>query len=190
MSARSALGLTLLFLAPACSGGGTGSDVVPGGSGSSTNLVADFVPDRPVPAAHDVSMAKSGASGPILQVEVRVTGTNDVFGAAFDVLFDAARLEYVSHSAGTLLESGGSNVQYLVSESAPGRLVVSASILQPGAAGVDVSGTKPLVRLTFRAVEAGSSTMTFDNEDLLDDHPPGPSPIAGLTWYGGTAEAD
>ena len=190
MQVRSILGSILLLLAPACSGGGTGSDVVPGGSGSSSNLLADFSPERPNPVPKNVTMAKGGASGPILQVEVRVTPTNDVFGAAFDVLFDETQLQFVSHSPGSMLETGGNNVEYLVSESGPGHLIVSASILQAGAAGVDVSGTKPLIRLTFSAAEAGSSEITFDNGALLNDHPPGPAPITGVTWYGGTAEVE
>lgn len=175
-----------LLATTACSSSGSDGDLK---EKSETGIAALFGPDQPDPEALTVAMDESGRTADQVTVAVTVTGTNAVFAALFEVTFDDSAVEFVPpHAPGTLLESGGQGVAYFVNETAPGRLTVDAARL--GGSGVDVTGTLPLVQLTFRATAAGSTAMTFENAILYDDQPPTPQPIPGLSWFGGTLIAN
>ena len=113
---------------------------------------------------------------------MNVTETLDVFGATFDVVYDAGKAEYRNWSAGEVLESGGHQVSYLVNGDQPGRIVVSAT-RPKGDSGADISGTKVLVNLTLRVTQAGNSQVGFQNADLTDPQDP-PLPINGISFSG------
>jgi hypothetical protein len=165
--------------------------------GGGGNVAASFTPAQPSPGAGSVSMAEQSRTGDQVTVAVNVTGVNAVYGAAFSVFYDTAEVEFVGDSPGSILESGGIAAQYSVFET-PGQLIVGASRL--GGSGVNVTGTLPLIRLTFRALQAGSSPLGFycqggcadpGQPALLDDDDAGPQPIAGVNvWAGGTVLAN
>ena len=169
----------------ACGGGGD--------DGTAGILTASFAPDAPSPGASTVSMQAGSASATDFNVDVSVTDTNDVYGAAFDVTYDTARISYQSFdSSGSFLRDGGlgnANLSFIVdATSTPGRLIVSATRLgvQPG---IDVAGTRDLIVLRFRARTSFTPTpITFDAgqprvvRNNLDQ------PIA-VTWASGSASA-
>lgn len=169
----------------ACGGGGD--------SGASGILTATFVPDTPSPGANTVSMQAGAASATDFNVRIAVTDTNDVYGAAFDVTYDAARISYQSYDAsGSFLRDGGipsGSLSFIVDAvSTPGRLIVSATRLnvQPG---VDVTGTRDLIVLRFRARTSFAATpIAFDAAQprVLDDNLG--QPIA-VTWSSGAVSA-
>ncbi len=185
------LAATAFCLMVACGGSGGGSGGEPDPNPLPPSFVAGFTADQPSPGSLTVSMLEaSGGVGDQVTVAVNVTGTNDVFGSELTVLFDPVAAEFVSLSAGTLLESGGHAVIYEDALISPGRLLVSAVRLDAVPEGADVTSSQPLVHLTFRATSAGTSPISFETVLLLDSQPPAPRPIPGLIWFGGTLVAN
>ena len=179
----------LLLSAFACGGGDSADKTVGGGSGGSSNLVANFVPDQPAPAANTVAMKKGGASGNLVTIEITVTEVPDVFGIDVDIAYDPSRAQFVNWRGGSLLESGGQSVSYLVDTPQPGRLVVGASRQGGAAGGVDVTGTRTLIEFTYRTIQAGSSGLKFESATLFNSQSP-PQRIPGITFAGGTLTAN
>ncbi len=175
---------TIVALTSVVACGGGGSDPVNDGGGGSSLISADFTPSTPNPGADMVTLQKGTANANNVVVDVRVTDVNGVFGASFDVLYNTAQAAFVGYTAGDAL-AGGNTPLYDVQQPTPGRLVVFATRQGAGATGVDITGTKTLIKLTFRVDRAGSSTMSFQNGELLDDQNP-PQPIPGIAWSGGT----
>jgi hypothetical protein len=189
---RSTVGIlvsVLLAFSFACGGGsGSGGGVISGGSSGSSTLAASFTAAQPAPPPDSVAMAPGGATGPVVTIRINVTDLSDLFGADFDITYNSTNLEYVSYSAGTALEANGGSVSYLV-EPQPGLLVVGASRNGGATGGVDVTGTKPLIHLTFRARRAASSVLSFESAALFDAQSP-PQTIPGISWHGGTLVAN
>jgi len=175
----------------ACGGGGDGGGGgVVGGGGGSSNLVVTLTPEQssPGPNTVSISQAPGGGGGNLIIVELDVTDTNGLYGASFDVDYDPNAVTYIDWNRGSALETGGYAVSYQAATSPKGRLVVGAS-RTGGAPEVNVTGTVPLVFLTFQVTQPGTYDLTFQNAELLDAESP-PQPIGGLTWYGGTLVAN
>ena len=175
--------LLILASSLACGGGGNAVPEPPGGS---SNLVASFIAAEPGPGADSITLAQGSVSNNIITIQVNVTDTDDVFGADFVVNFDPAFVEFLNWSQGSLLEQGGQTPLYLVSPQ-PGEVLVGASRLS---GAVDVIGTRNLINLTFRVLQAGSSAMDFENMALLDAQSPAPQTIPNLNWFGGDLQAN
>jgi hypothetical protein len=171
--------VALIIAATAC---GSGSD-----GGEKSNITAGFTPDEPSPGANTVAAAEGASSNDLVTVHVNVTDTNNVYAAAFDLSYESASVTYVGRSAGTLLEQGGHSVYYEVQEPQPGQLLVVAT-RQGDVPGANAVGTVPVVALTFRVEEEGSTALGFQAASLFDDQDPQPQPIAGITWFGGTLD--
>lgn len=184
---------TIIMVAAAlgCSGGGEGAaSVVGGGGGGSTTVAGFFSSADPSPGANTVSTtgtSGSGGSANLVTLNVNVTGTNDVFGAAFDLQFDPAMAEFVNWTAGNLLETGGQNVTYQVNATQPGQVVVGAS-RTGGTSGTNAAGTVTLIRLTLRVTQAGSSLVTLENGALYGSQSTQAMP--GIAFSGGTLAAN
>jgi hypothetical protein len=160
----------------ACGGGGDGGTI-------GSDIAASFVPDQPSPGAATVNMTWDSSIGDTATLQVRVTNTDDVYGAAFDVVYDPSRVTFVTWAPGALLESGGHVPNYAVNSPEPGRVVVGAS-RKGNVSGVDVVGSRVLIRLVFRVTEVGSSAVAFQAASLIDAALP-PQDISGTTWFGG-----
>jgi len=172
--------LVVLVVATSCGGGGSSDGGTVGGGQS--NITASFLPDQPSPGSNSVALAQSTASGNLVTVRVNVFGVSGVYGGAFDVVYDAARLDYVGYSAGTLLEQGGNVPNYSVGVPQAGRVVVGAS--RTGSTGVNANG-QAMILITFRVKVTGTSPITLENTQLLDSQLP-PQPIGGISWFAGT----
>lgn len=178
--------ISLVALVAACGGGGSGGDdPLPGTA--KTNVELQFEPAVPNPGPGTAALALEAASGDTVGLRVSVTGADDVFAASLDVTFDPDRVDFVDWSAGDLLEDSGQKPFYLVAEQ-PGRVVIGVS-LTGGGSGVDVDVARTLIRLTFRALEAGSSELDFENSGLLDSQAE-PQDIPGISWHGGALVAN
>ena len=185
---RSLVPIAAILLLTACGGGGS-RDAIPSDINTSTALAGSFSAASASPGPDEVAMAAgAGGDGSLVDVRVDVVDVADVFGASFDVTYDAQAATFVNWSAGTLLESGGVSVQYQVSNVTPGRVVVGAS-RSGTAAGADASGAVAVVHLFFRVRAPGTSDLGFENADLLDGQSP-PQDIPGLVWSGGTLTAN
>jgi hypothetical protein len=179
------LATTVLF---SCGGGGGDkSDVTGGGGGGSTILAGTFTPTTPSPGANTVSMSGSGTSN-IMTLAVNVSGTNDVFGASFDVVYDPTMIEFVNWTTGRLLEAGGHQVTYQVNAQQAGRVVVGVSRTTLGT-GASAGVATPLINLQFRLNEPGTSQVAFERAALLNTMDP-PQSIGGIAFSGGTLAAN
>jgi len=188
------ISIVVLLAAAAVACGGGGSDSSSGGvivdpptdpindSGGSTSLAAGFTAEEQQPGSGSVALSLSSVSGNLVTIRVRVVGVNDVYGAGFDLPYEAAHVDYVGWSAGNLLEVGGNAPIYTVAAQ-DGKLVVGASRSGP-VGGVDVS-SRYLIELTFRVRDAGSWAVGLENGFLLDPGPPAPTAIPGIAWFGG-----
>ena len=178
--------MTLLV---SCSGGGpSGNTIIPEPPGGSSNLVGSFDPAQPSPADSTISMSQGSAtSGDIVMVQVNVTGIDNLFGVNFDVIYNPALADYLRDYPGTILESGGQSVSYILTENQPGVIVAGVARNGAEAGGVDVTATRALVTLAFRVTGAGSSPVSFQNESCVDANL---ELIPGLTWAGGTLLAN
>jgi hypothetical protein len=177
-----------LLIVLSCGGSG-GDGPVPEPPDPSINLIASFEPKEPNPVGLDVNADQEAASGNLVTVVIQVTDVDDVFAGGFDLLYDAAYAEFVGHGPGTLLESGGDNPVYLVDPVPAGELTVGVSRSSGAAGGADANGTVPLIRLTFRAKQAGTTQFQLRNHHLANAESP-PAPIRYLTWHGGTLVAN
>ncbi len=178
--------IVLLPMAAACGGGGDSGSVIPDGG---TSLVAGFVPEQADPGAITGAtvMTLGGTAADAVTVAVDVANTAGVYGAAFVVLFDPARASFEGWSAGSLLEVGGHTPLYQVDANQPGRIFVGAT--RCGAvAGVNASGARNLINLTFRAKVAGTTPLSFDAAQLFDDELP-PGPLPDIVWHAGALQA-
>ena len=180
--------IALMVVACACGGGGGGGGVV---DPSPTPLTASFVAAQPSPGANTVSMASGGGTDDIVAVRVDVTGTSDVWGAAFDVQFNPVYIDYVGYTPGTLLEQGGQTVSYTVRPPTGSSGIVVVGVSRVGQApAVDVTTTRTLVNLTFRVKSKGSYPLDFGpGASLLDASV---ASISGLVepWSGGSLQGN
>jgi len=168
------LGVTL-----ACGGGGSDA-VVNDGDNSTT---ATFVPSGGTREAKTMAMTLGGASGDVVTVAFNLIDTPGVYGAAFRVTYDPARVEFEGFAPGSVLESGGHHPTYQVESAGPGAVDVGAS-RNGNVPAVDVSGTKTLIRLMFRVTEVGTTPLAFSAPVLFDGAVP-PQSIAGVHWMAG-----
>lgn len=167
----------------ACGGGG--------GDGTTGVLTASFSPENPSPGAATVAMLPGSVSTTDFNVRITVTGTNDVYGAAFDITYPSNLISYQSIDSTTsfLRDGGATNLQFTVDPtSQAGRLVVVGTRLgvQPG---VDVTGTRDLMILRFRARTGFSAQpILFDAgqpRQVRNDQ----NQAIAVTWTSGTASA-
>jgi hypothetical protein len=66
----------------------------------------------------------------------------------------------------------------------PGRVIFGAARTTTGS-GASIGLTTTLVKLTFRMIGPGTSTIRFDNEALLGNQNP-PQSMPGIVFHGGT----
>ena len=180
-----ALSLTLLA-APACGGGG-GGGADPGGS--PTPVAASFVAEQPSPTANTVAMAEGQTANDIVTVNVTLTGTNGVYGTAFEVVYDSIHTTFLDYAPGTVFEQGGASTHYEVSSeptATPARIVIGVS-RTGGATGANVSGTKTVIALQFRVRQAGVYPLTLENSVVYGSQLP-PQPIPNIDWFAGAVE--
>ena len=183
MRAKTALGILALVVAAsaAACGGGSGD----GGTVAPALIAADFVAEEPSPPANSVALAKGSVNNDLVTVRVEVTNVNNLYGAAFNLNYDGNMAEYVRFSPGTILESGGVTPTYTVSSPQPGLVVVGAS--RTGAAsGVTITGSRPLILITFRVRQAGDNPMTIpaSSAALFNNQLP-PAALGGISWFAG-----
>ena len=178
--------LMLVLCVTAC--GSSGGDEGVGGGGPTpipSGLAATFTPAQTNPGPDTVALATGASSGDEITLLVNVTNTDTIYGAAFEVLYDASRITFRRHRSGTLLEQGGHTPFYEASTPVPGRLVVAAT-RQGNVGAVNVTGTDPLIELTFRVTVAGVSDVSFIPSASLFDDNVQPQPLPSLSWYGGS----
>src|SRR3989344_9289895 len=124
------------------------------------------------------------AVGSPFTVTIDVASVTNLFGMAFDLMFDPARLSFVSGQNGTFLEQGAQTT-VLTAVSPPGDLIVGYTRLAVNGVPTGVSGSGNVMVLTFQALAAGTTALTFQNNNLCDPSGSECNPIAA-TWSNGS----
>ena len=153
--------LTLLALPGASCGGGDG-----GGSVVNPSLTVTFT-DSGTASVPDLVRLAGTPSGEQVTVEVALAGpttSNDIYAFAFDlVIGDTSVLAYVLGSAqmGSALSTAGCLGESVLADQSGDRVVVGVSKLG-GCSGNGVpADERAIVRITFRVLRAGSSTLSL-----------------------------
>jgi hypothetical protein len=168
-----------------CGGGGGG------GGNENGGLVATFTPSclsTDACYASSVTLQAGGASGATFQVKVVLNKLSTVIGAAgLQIGFDPTLVEYESFTKGPALGTGVQTT-YLVTTSSG---EVDVSIVAAG--GKSISSADTMITLTFRALKAGSTNLSFLKQDQLDHtalyHIDGSLILLGAGWSGGLEAA-
>jgi hypothetical protein len=170
-----------LVAAPACGGGGGSTDSGVGGSPSTVS--ASFVPDLTSPGSNTVAMLQASKSNDIVNVWVTLTGTPNVFAAAFEVVFNSADATYLGYTKGAALEAGGNAPNYTVDgTSNPGRIVVG--VARTNGTATNITSSKAILTLQFRVNQPGMSPVSIENGVIFDAQAT-PQPIANILWFAG-----
>jgi len=181
--------VALVAAALSCGGGSSGGTIGPGPN----PITASFAPDPSAPSptsALTITMAQSAVADDLVTVQLNVSGTNGVYGAAFEVACDSsdgcipANVEFVQPSAGSLLEQGGNAPNYTATATGVWPVVVGSSRTGP-VAGVNVTTPQPLVKLTFRVKATGTYKIKVQNAALIDS---AGTAIPGVGWYAGSLQ--
>jgi hypothetical protein len=171
-------GFLLVLLLIAGCGGGDGGGIAAASCIGFTGAQA--------PAAGRVAARQaSGGSCSAIFVELVVTDVADVFSGSFTLEYDPASVALGGASAtGSFLASGGARVDVVQSAPQSGSATIGVTRVQT-TAGVDVSGSQVLVRVSFAPVAAGTSQLSVTGAQLFGSETP-PQAKANLTWTGGT----
>jgi hypothetical protein len=143
----------------------------PGGGPSIT-----FTPASTGPGLVLAQGAATSASS--LTVELRAAQLTGLYGAAFDLDYPAAALDFTSAAAGPFLGSSG-QVSMQVLETSPGHLVLGITRLG-AVAGVDGSGV--VLQLVFAPVATGSGPFTFSRNTAFAST----GTVMNVSWGAGT----
>jgi hypothetical protein len=175
--------LLALVTAPACGGGGGGDT---GTGGSPGPLAASFIADQPSPGANTVAMLQASHTNDIVNVYVTLTNTANVFGTAFEVVFDDANAAYLGFTKGVAFEQNGNVPIYTVDgTSNPGRIVVA--VARSNGSVTTIASSKAILTLQFRVKHAGTFPVSLQNGVVYDGQSP-PQPISGISWYAGALQ--
>lgn len=183
----------LALLALSCGGGGGGG----GNGGGTPGFAPTFTASNPNPAGTSITMAPGAQTGDTFEINIRVTGIQDFYGAAFVVTFDPASADFLNHSqTGSFIVPGaGTSIQFTTQPQAGGRVEVVASRRDESLGGVDAGATPQLlITLRFQATaETAGNGFAFgpaaDRE--VQVCPTGGAQCsivndATITWSGGT----
>lgn len=172
--------LSLVATTVACGGGGGGG----GGSNVVTsNLTPSFVADQVDAGGSVVSMTEDSVAGDVITIGILVTGSEEIYGAAFDLAYDPTVAAFQSWAPGTLLEQSGNPPNYTVDAPRAGTVVVGAS--RTGNVPGVTAGGRTLIRLTFKVLQPGNARLSFRSASLTDNRIP-PEEIPGISWFGGS----
>ncbi len=145
-----------------CGGGGGG-----GGTPAPAGLTATFAASGSASSPDFVRLRSGTVTGSRVVLEVAMggpTSSSDLYSFAFDlVLSDVTVARYVSATAtvGDALSAGGGQTLHAEAAQVGDHVVVGVTKLG-GGAGNSVSGSETVVvRLTFQALKAGASSVTF-----------------------------
>jgi len=106
------------------------------------------------------------AVGDLIDLEIKVSGARDLFGAPFHILYPADLLEIVKVEEWTFLKKEGKQTAFLQKvEDQQGEIMIGLTRLGK-AGGVDGDGA--LITLSLRAKKPGSATISFRKVDFRD----------------------
>ena len=161
--------IPLLLMANACSGGGT-QELIPT---APPTLTLTYIEDsNPSPIAGDVglSLDSSASTNQQLVLNLSLQGPiSNLFGIAFHIQYNAALITFVQALEGNVLNQDGTPTQFLVSQGSNEIVVGLSRIGNPQAiGGVQVTGNEILFTVLFQPRAAGSTTLTYIQDEMQD----------------------
>jgi hypothetical protein len=115
-------------------------------------------------------LAQNPIEGDTVTINVSIENATDVLSYGFDIIYDPAAVQYISAQEGDFLsESGTISTSFNegLENGNPGKIVVGGSRLTVPPSGTSGSGT--LFELTFQALTASSSPISFDATSFVSD---------------------
>lgn len=103
-----------------------------------------------------------------IAIKINVNNVANLFGTAFDLVFDPDILSFVSAQKGSFLEKDGASTVLLATVNPVNTLIIAYSRLAVSGAPTGVSGSDTLLNLTFKTKEQGVSNLVFQNNALCD----------------------
>jgi hypothetical protein len=158
-----------------------------GGGGGLAGPCLDFLASAEPSRGTAVARLATGSNCDRAIVEIVLTDVPDVFAVEFTASFDEAVAAYEAYSlVGSALAMDGAQVLAL-EEREPGSVSLAFSRANP-ARGVDITGSRTLVRLVFRRVgPPGRGPLAFSSARIFGSEQP-PAEKPGIAWFGGTFE--
>ena len=170
--------VVLAMSVAACGGGGGGGGGPTGPPPPATTIVL-----TPAGGGNVLLASGAGSQGATLEIEVRTTGVQDLYGLAFHLAYPVAALRFTGATEGSVLNAGGTvPTSFQIVDSPPGNLVVGLTRLGR-VSGTGASGT--LMTLQLTAAASGTGNLAFSSNLASDSLG---NVISGLTWAGGSVQ--
>ena len=131
------------------------------------------------PPANSIVLETRASDPQQISLALKANAVTDLYGLALDISFNPAIVTFDSFSVRDFLGDEGTSMSTQVVESPEGTLVIGQSKIGPAGGS---SGTGDLIVLVFRAVAAGSSSISMANQGAYD--PTGS--ITATSFFGGT----
>lgn len=138
--------------------------------------------------AADINISPSNPSVNInsqITLTINVSSVTNLFGIAFDLVFNPNILSFVSASKGIFLGTD-SETTLLTAVSPSNTLIIGYSRLASGGVATGVSGSGALMTLIFQASSTGVSNLTFQNNALCDVNSSSTCSIIATNWQNNT----
>jgi hypothetical protein len=146
-----------------------------------SNITAYFVPSSSGLSSGPVTLQKNSINGDIVEVDVKISKVNSVFGASIKIAYDAKKLNWTgSYRKGDFLEKGSTLPSYqaaLDGDSGEGRLIIGVSLIPPA---VPISGSGTIITIPFKVIAKGKSTISLYDSIVADSSA---NAIATITDY-------
>lgn len=140
-----------------------------------------FTPNNGAPGQGSIVMKQNAemSNSDVVAIDIYAHQAGQVFGAAFDVEFDPAIVQFDGEIFGSFFtcNNGSSVCRVKLIPGNPAKLVIAASL----SGNNTTQGDGTIVTLKFKAAGTGNSALSFKGNSLLDSDL---NPIQS-NWYGG-----
>jgi hypothetical protein len=177
------LGYCLVLVCGVVLSGACGDD----DAGVPEAVCVEFVPAEAPEAGKVAARAGAESTCEVAVVEIVATDIDDVFSIEADVLYDNVVVRYLGFDTeGSVLAADGVEIVPIVSEVEGGRITLG--IARRSATGIDVSGTRLLVKLFFlnNLIAGSTGSLTLTDECLRGSEEPPDDVKPGLVCSDGT----
>jgi len=150
-------------------------------------VCVEFAPAEAPEAGKVAARAGAESTCDVAVVEIVATDIDDVFSMEADVLYDSVAVQYLGFDAeDSVLRTDGVEIVPIVSEVEDGRITLG--IARGSLTGIDVSGSRLLVKLFFlnKLVAGTTGSLTLTDECLRGSEEPPDDVKPGLVCAGGT----
>jgi hypothetical protein len=145
--------------------------VINGTPGAQNSVYSGGTPPPPPPGTFNINLSdltSNPVEGANFTIAVSTENASEMMSFGFDVLYNPSIIQYVSASEGTFLSQNGSvpsSFNSGLENGVAGKLVIGGARLTVPPSGT--SGSGGLFTLTFKALTAGSTQISFDSGSFV-----------------------